>query len=102
MIDPSYGPVITSAIRLPCDQRRRGHYVEDAGYPHLLSWLAELGDARPHRARFAGDPHRAARLDRLVGSRADTDLGAELAEMIGEGVLSSRSMPLLSMGRDLP
>jgi cholesterol oxidase len=41
-------------------------------------------------------------LDRLIGRSVDTDLGAELAELIGEGVLSSSSMPLLSMGRDLP
>ncbi|MDQ3821998.1 MAG: GMC oxidoreductase [Actinomycetota bacterium] len=98
ILEPSYGPVITSAIRVPADDRRRGHYIEDAGYPYLLSWLVEfmtLGAAKrlvQHRFRGA--------LDRLVGRSPDTDLGAEFAEIVGEGLLTSSSSPLLSMGRD--
>jgi cholesterol oxidase len=101
VLDPSYGPVITSAIRVPKDARRRGHYVEDAGYPYLVSWLVELTTVG-HLARRGIRQRVGQWFDRLLGRTVDTDLGAELAELIGEGVLSSSSMPLLSMGRDLP
>ena len=46
-LDPSFGPVITSAIRvgdtLDGDgSQGRGFYIEDAGIPYLFSWIAEL------------------------------------------------------------
>lgn len=101
VLDPSYGPVITSAIRVPPGGGLRGHYVEDAGYPYLASWLAELTTAPAIGRRLLGDRVERA-LGRLVGRSVDTDLGAELAKIVGDGVLSSSSMPLLSMGRDFP
>jgi cholesterol oxidase len=101
LLEPSYGPVITSAIRVPSTSERRGHYVEDAGYPYLVSWLAEL-TTLPAALRRGVRERLERTLTRLVGQSVDTDLGAELAEVIGEGVLSSSSMPLLSMGRDIP
>jgi cholesterol oxidase len=101
VLDPSYGPVITSAIRVPKNDRRRGHYVEDAGYPYLVNWLVELATL-PHASRQGVRLAAGRLLDRLIGRKVETDLGAELAKLVGEGVLSSSSMPLLSMGRDLP
>jgi cholesterol oxidase len=46
-LDPSFGPVITSAIRfgdtLDGDgPQGRGFFIEDAGNPYLFSWIAEL------------------------------------------------------------
>ena len=101
VLDASYGPVITSAIRVPSGGGRRGHYVEDAGYPYLVSWLTELTTLPAIARRFLGDRFDRT-LRRLVGGSVDTDLGAELAEIVGDGLLSSSSMPLLSMGRDFP
>jgi cholesterol oxidase len=101
VLEPSYGPVITSAIHVPKSDDLRGHYVEDAGYPYLVSWLAELATLPSIGRRAVRRGFRRA-LGRVVGWSVDTDLGAELADVIGKGVLSSSSMPLLSMGRDLP
>jgi cholesterol oxidase len=39
---------------------------------------------------------------RLSGRGADTDLGAEFAELFGDVALASSSMPMLGMGRDFP
>jgi cholesterol oxidase len=86
---------------VPKNDRRRGHYVEDAGYPYLVNWLVELATL-PHATRQGVRLAAGRLLDRLIGRKVETDLGAELAKLVGEGVLSSSSMPLLSMGRDLP
>ena len=48
-LDPSFGPVITSAIRVGDSldgdgSMGRGFYIEDAGIPYLFSWNAELSD----------------------------------------------------------
>jgi cholesterol oxidase len=101
VLEPSYGPVITSAIHVPKGDGLRGHYVQDAGYPYLMSWLAELATLPSIGRRAVRQGFRRA-LGRLVGWSVDTDLGAEIADVIGKGVLSSSSMPLLSMGRDVP
>jgi cholesterol oxidase len=101
VLDASYGPVITSAIHVPMSDRRRGHYVEDAGYPYLVNWLVEL-TTLPRIVREGVRQKLNDLFDRLVGRQVETDLGAEFARLIGDGVLSSSSMPLLSMGRDFP
>jgi cholesterol oxidase len=105
VLDPSFGPVITSAIRLGdvLDGKGddgRGFYVEDGGNPYLLSWMLEL----------SGLPRFLWRLLRFLkislkyrwGLKPDTDLGAEIAALIGPSVTSSSSMPVLTMGRDYP
>jgi cholesterol oxidase len=100
VLEASYGPVITSAIHVPANGERRGHYVQDAGYPYLLSWLTELATL-PSITRRAVREGVERTLSKLVGRNVDTDLGAELTEIVGDGILSSSSMPLLSMGRDV-
>jgi cholesterol oxidase len=102
-IDASKGPVITGAIRVPDavdGGEGRGYYVEDAGYPVAVDWLAEtasVGATVKRFARFAG--HRFwARVAREPRSR----IGADLAALIGDGQLSGNSLPLLGMGRDVP
>ena len=105
-LDPTIGPVITSAIRIPDAldggaATGRGFYVQDAGYPNFVAWLAELGGPRAtplgRALRFVG-----AYVRRLLRLSSDTTLGAELAEALGEAVLTGASMPLLNMGRDTP
>ncbi len=102
-IDPSRGPVITSAIRLADDldgtpEAGRGAYIEDGGYPAFIGWLMEGTDVRHEigrAARFVVD-----RLRALLTH--DTNLSAEIAALFGDGQLSSNSLPLLGMGRDVP
>jgi cholesterol oxidase len=102
-IDPSRGPVITSAIRLPDGAdgppgTNRGAYIQDGGYPAFIGWLAESTDLRREigrAARFIVD-----RLHALLTQ--DTNMSAEVARLIGDGRLSDSSMPLLGMGRDVP
>jgi cholesterol oxidase len=106
LIDPSYGPVITSAIRVAdaldtgASSGERGFYVEDGGYPEFVNWMLET-------AQLPGMARRALRLGTrylsgLFGWNRDTDLGAELAEFLGPTRMSMSSFPLLAMGRDVP
>jgi cholesterol oxidase len=96
------GPVITSAIRVADaidGASGRGHYIEDAGYPAFGAWLAETTGA-------LGTVGRAAKFatDRLMGAMSDSDatsVGADLALLLGDARLSSTSLPLLGMGRDI-
>ena len=109
-LDASTGPVITTAIRTPDhaddgrpdgpDGRGRGHYVEDAGYPGFTDWLVETAQLDRQIARvvrFAA--HRIA--DRITDS-SDSSIGADIGHLLGQGALSSSSLPLLGMGRDVP
>jgi cholesterol oxidase len=105
VIDPGYGPVITSAIRF-ADARdgggndERGFYVEDAGYPDFVSWMLMLADEP--RALWAW--RKVAR--RLIGKwlqrRPETNLSAEASAFFGDSALSAGLLPLLGMGRDVP
>jgi cholesterol oxidase len=102
---PSFGPVITSAIRLGdtldgLGDQGRGFYVEDGGYPAEAGWGAEL-------TSFVQILRRAFKFGKRfflyrVGLNRDADLGDEIADLIGDCVTSSTSMPVLMMGRDHP
>ncbi|HLL74288.1 MAG TPA: GMC family oxidoreductase [Pyrinomonadaceae bacterium] len=104
-LEPSFGPVITGAIRYgdTLDGHGdvgRGFYVEDGGNPALLSWLSEVSGA-------AGYLRRLVRFVKLtlkfrLGLSQDTDLGTEIADLLGEAVSSRTSLPVLTMGRDCP
>jgi cholesterol oxidase len=104
-LDPSFGPVITSAIRFADDldgggKQGRGFYVEDGGHPYLLSWFAELQG-------LPGTLSRSMRFLKTVlkyrwGLSNDADLSAEISELLGEAASSKSSMPVLTMGRDIP
>ncbi|MFD0312771.1 FAD-dependent oxidoreductase [Streptomyces flavalbus] len=104
-LEPSRGPVITASVRLPDaldgpEHTGRGGYVQDGGYPGFISWLAEGADVPrqlSRSARFA--------LGRIVARASgtpDPHLSRPLSELLGAGVLSSTSVPLLGMGRDIP
>jgi cholesterol oxidase len=103
LIDSSRGPVITSAVRVPDavdGGEGRGHYVEDAGYPYFLDWIIEARAAPSAIGRLARFAYRRA-ASRLTGDPR-SDLGAELGEVFGRTRVSSASLPLLGMGRDVP
>jgi cholesterol oxidase len=103
VVDSSHGPVITSAVRVPdaADGGEvRGHYVEDAGYPYFLDWLIEMRAAPSTIGRLARFGYRRA-VARLTGDPR-SDLSAEFGELFGRTRVSSASLPLLGMGRDVP
>jgi cholesterol oxidase len=103
--NPEFGPVITSAIRMPdtLDGQGdvgRGFYIEDGGNPHFLDWVAQS----------AGAPLVAARLASFVARRAwahlirrpRSGISADVAALLGGGVTSATMLPVLCMGRDTP
>ncbi|MGW2248608.1 GMC oxidoreductase [Kitasatospora sp. NPDC001660] len=102
LLRPSFGPVITSAMKVPDlldGGNGRGFYVEDAGYPEFLNWLVEQNvlTASERVLRF---------LLRRGWSRLRhsprSEIGRQLTGALGKGLLTATSMPLLGMGRDVP
>jgi cholesterol oxidase len=105
-VDPTRGPTITHALRRAdaLDTGKasdgRGFYLEDAGYPSQLAWMLEglntLG--------FLKRGWRFAKLfvRKAFGMDLDSDLASELSDLLGPMDLTSRSLPLLGMGRDVP
>lgn len=105
ILDPSFGPVITGAIRLGdtldgLGDQGRGFYVEDGGNPYLLSWAVELTGFVGLLRRLG---HFAKRfLLYRIGLNRDADLDHEIAELLGDCATSKSSLPVLTMGRDFP
>ena len=103
LLDPGYGPVITSTIRVPDALEGgpgRAYYIQDGGQPQIASWIVETGN-------LPGVIRRALRLVvRLVKKwlRFDrrSDIGREIAAAFGPATLSSSMMLLFGMGRDIP
>ncbi|WP_369255326.1 GMC oxidoreductase [Geodermatophilus amargosae] len=98
-LDPTFGPVITTATRLPDGAGGRGAYVEDAGYPEFVNWLVEEGllSQTAGLGRFLLE-RGIARLTR----RPRTSIGSPLSRVFGRNTLGVTSLPLLGMGRDVP
>ncbi|HKY45453.1 MAG TPA: GMC family oxidoreductase [Pyrinomonadaceae bacterium] len=102
-LDPSFGPVITSAIRVGdtldgMGEQGRGFYTEDGGNPYLLSWFAELSGVTSFLHRSLKFLKLAAKY--RIGLSHDADLSAEISDLIGGAASSMSSIPVLSMGRD--
>ncbi|MFJ5829152.1 GMC oxidoreductase [Streptomyces sp. NPDC093089] len=102
LMEPSFGPVITSAMRVDrkgSGERDRGFYIEDAGYPEFLNWLVE------HNVLTMSN--RVARFllrrgwSQLTGT-ARSRVGRQLGDAMGKGLFTATSLPLLGMGRDVP
>jgi cholesterol oxidase len=105
VLAPSYGPVITSAMRFGdsldgTGAIGRGFYVEDGGYPQFASWLVEESNL-PGTARRAAMFLYHRMLNRLTHSPVSM-LGAEIATFLSDGRRSAATLPMLSMGRDTP
>lgn len=105
LIDPTHGPVITSAFRFPdsldCGVgAERGFYLQDAGYPELVDWLLQEADVRGNARRLL----RFARIAmvRLLTGRGRADVSRTVAALFGSGRLSYSTLTLLGMGRDVP
>lgn len=104
-LDPSNGPVITSATKVPDEleggpKGQRGFIIEDAGYPQFVNWLVEgatVGSNLKRMLRFALN-----RIMARLGRDPRSDISADVSALIGDGRMSSHALPLLGMGRDVP
>jgi cholesterol oxidase len=105
VVDAAHGPVITSAIRtgdaLDGDGHTgRGFYLEDAGYPEFVSWMLQMADLP---ADLLGAIHGAERMVKgFLHHDRRSEIGGDVADFLGSCGLSSATLPLLGMGRDVP
>jgi cholesterol oxidase len=104
-LDPEYGPVITSAIRMPdtLDGNGpvgRGFYLEDGGNPLFLDWIVQAAGLPGTAARLGAFAAR--RLWSHLRGRPRSNLSADVAGLLGGGLPSAAMLPVLAMGRDLP
>ena len=102
-LDGSHGPVITSYVRVPDAADGGdgpGYYVEDAGYPVAVDWMAEAVTAPSRYRRIVSIV--AARIMSQIRKNPRSSLSVEVASLIGDAAVSSSSLPLLGMGRDIP
>ncbi len=102
-LDPSFGPVITSAIRfgdtLDGDgPQGRGFFIEDAGNPYLFSWIAELSGLPGTLLR--GLKFLKMRAKYRTGLNNDANLSAEISNLLGPAISTMSSFPIIAMGRD--
>jgi cholesterol oxidase len=103
IVDPGYGPVITTTARIPGAEdggTGRGFYLQDAGYPQHVAWVLHAVSAPVQlwRWRKAG----LYLVKNWLRGTPDTDVTRELADLMLPAELSSGALPLLSMGRDIP
>jgi cholesterol oxidase len=103
IVDPGYGPVITSTIRVKDAAEGgpgRGYYVQDGGHPQIVNWLVE---ASYQLNVFRKAIRLAVRLVKVwLRFNRRSDIGREIAAFFSPASLSSSSMPLFAMGRDTP
>ena len=102
-LDPSFGPVITSAIRVSDSldgngAKGRGFYMEDAGIPYLFSWIAELSGLPGTVVR--GLKFLKMRAKYRTGLNNDANLSAEIANLLGPATTTMSTLALIAMGRD--
>lgn len=96
-IEASRGPVITSSISAPVG-KHGGFFLQDAGYPMFLDWMAEMADAPGWLRRvFKFAWHR---IVEWLGGEPNSEVDKQVSALLGTGGLSSSSMPILGMGRD--
>jgi len=104
LIDGSYGPVITTAIRVPDGADNggsgRGYYIQEAGFPEFANWLIEVTRVSTSLRRSTSTAWEL--LKHRFGSRFESTISAEVARVIGDGMMGSSALPLLGMGRDVP
>lgn len=104
-VDPTYGPVITSAIRYEDENEGgpgRGFYVEDGGFPAFATWLMQAAETPRTLWEFRSTLARLVR-ERLRRDRyRHTGRSAVLAALFGSAELSGGLLPMLGMGRDVP
>jgi cholesterol oxidase len=103
--NPEFGPVITSAIRVPdtldgTGDVGRGFYIEDGGNPQFLDWVAQSAGAPLVAARLAA--FLARRLWAHATGRPRSNISDDISSLLGQGTTSATMLPVLCMGRDIP
>ena len=104
-ITGSRGPVITSAIRIGDrvdgdGSTGRGYYIQEAGYPGFLNWLIETAQLRSVLSRST--KVALAVLANRLSLSGESNISGDLAKVLGRDALSTSSLPVLGMGRDVP
>ncbi len=104
-LDPEFGPVITSAIRMPDTldghgPAGRGFYIEDGGNPAFLDWMVQAGDAPSMTVRLGRFAAR--RLWSHLRGRPLSNVSGDISGLFGDGIASATALPVLAMGRDIP
>ena len=103
IVDPGYGPVITSTARMPDaldGGTGRGFYLQDAGYPQHLAWVLHALVAPLQIWRWREGATYLVK--NWIKGTPDTDVTAKIAELMQPAELSAGGLPLLGMGRDVP
>jgi cholesterol oxidase len=105
LLNPEFGPVITSAIRMPDTLDGdgpvgRGFYIEDGGNPNFLDWVVQTMDAPSMAARLAGFAAR--RIWAHLRGRPQSNINDDISRLFGDGLSSAATLPMLAMGRDIP
>ena len=103
IIDPGYGPVITSTARMGDaldGGEGRGFYLQDAGYPQHLAWILHTLAAPKTLWRWRSNGWYLIK-NWLRGS-PDTDVTGHIADLLESAELSAGGLPILGMGRDVP
>ncbi len=100
-IDPSVGPVITTAVRSPDiadGGGGPGFYVEEGGYPDFLNWVLVTQPS----PRMLSKLIRAAMgsLRARLGRDRRTDISGQLSRLLPDED-TRNALPLLGMGRDV-
>ncbi len=104
-LNPEYGPVITSAIRVPDSldghgDVGRGFYVEDGGNPQFLDWVVQASGVGGVAARAIGFGVR--RTWAHWTGRPRANISRDISSLLGGGYPSANALPMLCMGRDVP
>ena len=103
IVDPGYGPVITSTVRMPDaldGGEGRGFYLQDAGYPQHLAWILHVLAAP--RTLWNWRDHGWYLVKNWLRGSPDTDVTGHIADLLESAELSAGGLPLLGMGRDVP
>jgi cholesterol oxidase len=103
IVDPGYGPVITSTIRVKDAAEGgpgRAFYVQDGGHPQIVNWIVEASYQLNVFRKLLRVSLRLVKLWLRFNRRSD--IGREIAGFFSPASLSSSSLPLFAMGRDTP
>jgi cholesterol oxidase len=103
IVDPGYGPVITSTARVPDaldGAEGRGFYLQDAGYPQHLAWILHVLAAP--QTLWHWREHGWYLVKNWLRGSPDTDVTGHIADLLESAELSAGGLPLLGMGRDIP
>ena len=99
ILDPSFGPVITSYLSAADGEGGSRSYVEDAGYPQFVNAIIE--DSTPAQA-FRVIGFLARRVWAMWTKSPKSRIGSSIGSAFGRNLLTATSMPLLGMGHDVP